>query len=613
MPVVRPGQPLELHWGVSAQVTATVVPSDAVEVVVELEDEEIDNSLLEALGWNQYLEAGRRAVGHRMTSERIGASGRVHLRVPAGRHRLSVRARGYRPQSHSFSVTWGEKLSLGEIRLQRGATLSGTVRDERGDGIRDAAVASVVASLVDGGDSLAPSERPPRSARALTGVDGSFAIRGIPEGEHSVIVEAPGFIPQTLRARTGVGPVDVSLRKAPLVRGTVENTDGEAVARASVKVGKRESMASTVGAFSLAVDSWVDAADPRVDPSLLLLPWKVPRPDAPAPPAQVTVEVDALGFKSQAVTVSSAADEALVVQLRALRSVACTIVDAAGAPLTDARAYLVPELAMRFASVADPILLSMDANVTGSDGRTQLSEPSALRAGDEFRVVVEHRQLGRSVSEPFSFSALPPEVKVALQQPGIVLGSLQISGRPVVGAALRLAPHQKASRDDLGEFLHRTMSMPRGGKTVYTGIDGKFMFSSVAPGDYVLVAEDASRRLELEREVTVAAGARVEADLEFPDSPTEIDGLVLTAEGLPAADAVVELFVDDPVRIALPAEARRHGPIARTRTDEVGAFLFESVPTGKFLVRAAKRNAGAGETAGVGNGAVNVELRLVED
>ena len=133
----------------------------------------------------------------------------------------------------SVRLEEGEWKDLTVRLLAVGLAVSGRVLDPRGGPIAGIEVsarrhhfASAVSESVSG-------DRSPRTTRSQD--DGSFEIRGLPEGEYDVETRATHrFAPAKVIVRAGGAPVDLVLREGFRVYGTVTNARGEALARVHV-------------------------------------------------------------------------------------------------------------------------------------------------------------------------------------------------------------------------------------------------------------------------------------------------------------------------------------------------------------------------------------------
>lgn len=141
--------------------------------------------------------------------------------VGLGRFRVSLqRADGYSARGEVIREDGARR----ELRLswKTGATVTGLLTDARG-----APVAGAVVQLFES-DRFALA---PPTPMTVSGADGAFALRGIPEGEHAFVVTAAGFEPRVTERRTSTGmgelkPLMIRLNSVRFVRARPEASAG---------------------------------------------------------------------------------------------------------------------------------------------------------------------------------------------------------------------------------------------------------------------------------------------------------------------------------------------------------------------------------------------------
>lgn len=174
---------------------------------------------------------GRQPRG--MTQRRESNSdGAFAVTVPVGTYRVTAGGTGYLP-SDTVEVQVSERGSTPvELRLGRGATVTGRVTDEEGTPLAEATV--MVAG--DAGE-ISRSARPVMRTgvgSVQTGEDGTFTLSGLPTGPAQLIVRRSGYVLH--RKTIEVEPetrADVTLTRGLGVSGTV-TLDGKPVAGANV-------------------------------------------------------------------------------------------------------------------------------------------------------------------------------------------------------------------------------------------------------------------------------------------------------------------------------------------------------------------------------------------
>jgi hypothetical protein len=147
----------------------------------------------------------------RPTAETIG-NGRVVLRVPPGAYWLIAGAEGYAVSSKGpFAVS--ESGATVSIELEPLAATSGTVRDEKGNPVAGARVASMNAAIPAplGTVSEVAARHLSSDWSTTTDRDGRWTLN-LPDGDVPLVFEAPGRAAEwRIRAKSDPGPLDVSL------------------------------------------------------------------------------------------------------------------------------------------------------------------------------------------------------------------------------------------------------------------------------------------------------------------------------------------------------------------------------------------------------------------
>ncbi|TVR03059.1 MAG: carboxypeptidase regulatory-like domain-containing protein [Deltaproteobacteria bacterium] len=173
--------------------------------------------------------------------------------LPRGTYAVRVRAPGYLP--------WEGELHIGgrppdqQIRLSRGATVRGTVRDEAGNPLPRVSLSALV-ETPDGArwemrrnhfDDLHRLVRPDGtlfwvpSFGYVTRHDGRFELAGIPAGDVMIVAESAGRAPAvssplTLHADAVYEPLEFVLPMGRRIRGRVEDRTGAGIGGAQVSL-----------------------------------------------------------------------------------------------------------------------------------------------------------------------------------------------------------------------------------------------------------------------------------------------------------------------------------------------------------------------------------------
>ena len=165
---------------------------------------------------------------------RTGADGTFELRhLPAGLLRLRVEAAGFLPfERDGLRLPAGTgRADLGRFHLQRGAAFLGRARDAEGLPVAGAEVWIIPAELADWSAFYA------KGPAAVTGADGSFAVRDLPrEASFGLDVCRAGYLPLSATVREITRePFEAVLQRAARISGRVTGDDGAPLAGAAVE------------------------------------------------------------------------------------------------------------------------------------------------------------------------------------------------------------------------------------------------------------------------------------------------------------------------------------------------------------------------------------------
>jgi len=489
-----------------------------------------------------------------------------------------------------------------------GITLRGTVVDAAGEPVAGARVWIPIQPL-----------GPPGAPSAVTGVDGSFAVHGLPPQEAFAVVCADGFLQGEEIIPYPAEPVRIVLDKAAALRGRVLGPDGTPQPDAQV----RARPASWNGGVSVVrfayycipEESVVADAEGRFTFERL----------EPGP-FTVVAEVPGLhpGTSGRIVLEASSAKD-LDLQLREGGVVAGRVLDPDGAPIPGAsvevwlspgeiKATSGPDGSFRLAGadrgyfqvrasaehfqpgavevyLADEelktdVVLEREGNlfeiagrvlgpdgqpvegalVAGSaaeaasarDGSFSLRLPGARFAGTPLTVFLSARKEGLA---PFRKDVVLSEARTE----GLVIHletGVRVSGR-ILGLTPAERKGVKATLSRLAEGGDSQMEI-----TASSDAAGRFELGPAPSGTWLAAAQSGDRRAS--RQIVLGPGqAEVSVDLTFP-SLWEVSGRIFDAGGLPAARAWV-------------AASDTKGMIARAWTHSDGTFSLR-VPAGDLTL-----------------------------
>ena len=140
-------------------------------------------------------------------------------------------------------------------KIQRGISLSGSVRDEQGQPIANAEVTTDQFGLISG---------------TKSDPQGHFVLGGVKPGERQIKAIADGFAPQMLAvtADKDAAPIDLVLKKGQLLRGRVVDRAGNPVANAALRLAQWRDVPN-IGGFWARTDAegrftWNGAPDDAI-------------------------------------------------------------------------------------------------------------------------------------------------------------------------------------------------------------------------------------------------------------------------------------------------------------------------------------------------------------
>lgn len=482
----------------------------------------------------------------------------------------------------------------GDIVLRPGAILRGRVTD--GDG-RPLAGARFQMSIFSGPWDM-PGYGPLRTVRSAvggsSGADGRFELRQLWQSRASFDVHLDGYMPAVLDTEgLAWGEVrdlpDVVLSPGFGLGGLVVDADGEPIAEAEVLARSAIHTPTHLGEDSALLELRI-----RVRGSHLLeLRTRTDGRGAFAitglDDEAYSVIVGADGFETTALRDIEPSGDRLVIALVRQASVLVTV-QAKG---TEERVADVSAKARRltggdYEDMATPLGVlfgreALDAAGVSGDPRGALLVQNAGTYRTELTVAAP----GYATNGFLLTAVTPPEMATRTVQ---LVRESSVSGRvsdpndaPLVGATVTLAP-PKDLRVELPE------------REATTDAGGRYRLGDLRAGDWTLRVEAEGHVPSEQRTVIVKAEQAVEDEDVRLVPGARIEGLVLAADGAPAALASV---------VARRVDPQQEDPQTHTvKVDSEGRFELEALPPGDYRVTAdpgAEREvaAAAGETVEV--------------
>lgn len=488
---------------------------------------------------------------------RTGPRGGFRLTV-AGENRFWIQghARGHLP-----GIEWIGPESASEasgplvLKLDRAVAIQGRVADADGEPLPGTEV--LVESAEDSADRTFRLD--PRFARARSGPEGRFSVRGRDGASYTLTASRPGYRPARIRlaADRGERPEDVVLRLAryrsgwgrvlgpegPLERVTVWLLPAGSRDRASLQARARRSELDPERSTATDEDGVFRVAH--------------------LPASSVDLVAYRPGFAPVVVPgIEARADEGPTdlgtVVLREGVELHGRIVDPEGAPVGTASVWVLdPGQRLRRGSPA-PLADREPDGRSGTDGAFLVSD---IAAGASVRLGVDAEGYRASVVDLAEVGAEEEPVEIVLERTGLLRGEvLDPEGSPVTGA--RVTVHPKGT--DAGVVGPGLEMEPE--RTVRTDAEGIFELAELRPGRYGIDAYREGFLTSASRVVDVAPGAAVEGiGLRLRDGAI-VEGWVLAESGRPVEGADVVFG----------------RPAARTGPD--GSFVVEAVKPGETTI-----------------------------
>jgi uncharacterized GH25 family protein len=441
--------------------------------------------------------------------------------------------------SETFTLDPSQSTEVGDITLELGATLKGTVLGADGKGVRDCQVIIALEGQTDlqyGGN---PSNH--------TNANGDFVIGGLNSGMVDVVVKASHFLEKRVN---GIKMIEgqqfildpIHLEQGSSVNGRVVNTRGEPVSNAEVVArdysqGAKEIRTATTADGTFSVEN-VLAED------------------------FIEIAVTHTNFGDYSNDKVSVAGPELEVVLKEYGRLRGIVVDPDGQPVMSFAVH--PQKA------------------EGSGGRRKGLKPQTFSPPDgafEYMGVPNGDYTIAIRAPAYAAVSIPVTIgegqvfdlgEIELQTGGIVSGTVidSVDGAPLRGASVQVV--QGSSK-----FLKDAGSTAGGGDPLQkTDADGNFAFARLKSGPLTLRVSQPGYVTKKEEKVNPDSGADARNLIIELDQSGEIRGLVVDSDN----KAMVSMSV-----FLMGAKA---GGNQRTQTDRQGKFRFSGVGAGGYTLKA---------------------------
>ena len=458
------------------------------------------------------------------TGGQSGDDGRFTVpNLAPGPFRLDVRAVGFLPWQASETAVEGEELGPLRIELERGTTVEGRVVD--GDGLPVPGARVSVRSTASAAETS--------MSGTLTDADGHYRQESAPTGDAEITAWHPsqGRAERKVQLASGANHVDLTLSRLGSVSGRVLGPGGEPVAGAMVR-GQHDHGGDVPFMASAGSDE---------DGTFLLYlgPGEV-RLSAFAPGYAETTYPEVLTLADRPIT-------GIEIRLQAGGEIVGRLLGIERERLATVSVQAGPSRGGRV--VPGTVDYQGNYRIGGiSPGEWRVSASTASGGGASGRVVMEEGSR---------------QVRLDLDLTGGVTltGQVLLNGAPLAGVWASL-------EDEDGS----------GGGTGRTTFDGRFRFSGIQPGSYVLQLSPGRGGATHQRRLDVETDDDVLIDLVA----YQVGGrVVATAGGAPIPGARVVLRP-----VATSGSAGNSVPLAWVTTDLDGRFTLLGIEAGSYLLEA---------------------------
>lgn len=469
--------------------------------------------------------------------------------TPSGRYRIAATAPGFAPTFSRVMVPRTKGVFEREVKLRKGAPVSGRVVDESGNPVAEAVVAF--------GSVSSWGMRAGRRDAFVTKKDGKFEFAALPSGSFRFRTRHPKFAPGSsdlivLDGKTAKTGVEIVVETGGVIAGKVVDKAGEPVAYAQVRVssgrwrraGRRNATTDKDGAFEIAG-----------------LPRRGVRLAASHESASSEItEIDL--EKKQKHT-------GLTITLELDGKIAGVVVDDAGEPIEGAQVTALPATGGR-AAFRTIRMRGLSRELTDAGGRFVISglpegeyalsatRPGTTGGGGFRRMMRRMWRGGGDDDDTVKARVGASNVKVVLPQNGGIKGALVF--------------------DDGSKPKVYTVGVGFMSRTPYANGDGSFEMTDLPPGSYRLRVNGPEFQPQRMPEITVEPGKVKDLGKVTVKRGRHISGRVVTSTGEAVEGATItagRFVMGDGSNTRAGRGGRGRGKT--TTSDENGEFMLRGL------------------------------------
>ncbi|MCU0225124.1 MAG: carboxypeptidase-like regulatory domain-containing protein [Acidobacteria bacterium] len=469
----------------------------------------------------------------------------------AGDYNLTVEADGFVPALVDVKLAQGESRDVGNVALDRGATLTGRAVEKRSKApVPGATVRLAKPGLTGFMQRLQATGSGDGIPTVLAGADGTFRMSGVPPGPYLVQADSerlsPGEASVLVEQGIDPDPVTIELLEGGVVQGTFRNKEGNPVAGATI-------MAAQGGFSDMGNMTTTDASGRyRLDnlaPGEWTLMFASPEEQADGSPESSMPELEAVAVKVES---GETTNVSLPPGIDGIR--------VRGVVRRGDRPVVASVQLMKFeGSAADVIDLQTD-----SSGAYSMT----VRAPGRYLALIDFadERAGSGSEDVRAVVEVPPNVREATLD--LVIPDATLRGRvldgdtggPMSGAQLFLARLEENGEYDADSSIDALRRE--------SDAEGRFEFSGVAAGRHRLGAVQPGYGIAIVQEVTVGDKDPPEQQfLLLRAHPVTVR--VVSPQGTPIEGALV-----------LPLLGSQEMMLCGQSTREDGVATLRSLPDG---------------------------------